>query len=209
MIRDKADFATLALVVFGVCCLIAALTGWWLPPQAVMWLIVGGIGLVLFVSGRYHLDLNGREKWQQIEHSKQATAALYLANAERERKLEGAQPKAPPAPDYRRDWLEAAHRFMLWGFEYGFTIRALALEHSPGKCISWNEWRGMVDVLVGFGVLVDAGNRTRLADGWTRERWEQARLTLAYPPTPAPTVAIPLLDDVATPATPQQAAEGV
>ena len=208
MLRDKADFVTLALFTGGACLMIAALFGWWLPPQAVMWLVVGGIGLVLFLSGRTHLDLNTREKWQQIEQAKQATTALYLANAERERKLEGVAPKQPPAPDFRRDWQEAAHRFMLWGLDYGFTIRALAMEHSPGKCVAWHDWRVLVDVLSGFGVLVDAGNRTRLADGWTRERWEQARHTLPYPPTPAPEVAIPLLGAVATPATAQQDAVG-
>lgn len=208
MLRDKSDFGTLGLFIVGVCMMIAALFGWWLPPQAVMWLIVGGIGLVLFLSGHRHLDLNTREKWQQIEQAKQATAALYLANAERERKLEVAAQKDAPKVDYQRDWQEAAYRFVQWGSVYGFTIRKLAVATEPGYCIDWHDWRIMVDYLIAAKVLTGEGNRTRWADGMNFKEWEKVRDGLIYPPTPAPEVAIPLLGAVATPERPQQQAVG-
>jgi hypothetical protein len=201
MIRDRADFLTLVLLVGGLALIVGAFAGTVVPEYAAP-IVIGAMGLPLVLGGWKHLSLNGRATEADIDHTERTNYALYLANEERQRKLEAVALKAPPPPDTRRDWHEAAHRFVTWGAVYGFTIRALAADHSPGKCIAWNEWRGMVDVLVGLGVLVDAGNRTRWAEGWDIKRWDDARDGFNYPPTPAPEVAIPLLGAVTTPATP-------
>ena len=194
MLRDRADFVTLLLMAGGVAALLGAAFGWLLPPAATAWIVVGGIGLVLALASHQHLDLNRRTTWEHIERSKQETTALYLANAERERKLAAQTPKPPPT-DYRQEWAEACHRFMVWGFAAGrFSRRRLADTASPYKCTSWDDWPLLVEVLAEFDVLVAAGDSTRAAEGMTPAKWEEMRHVLPYPTDrTAPKVAIPVV----------------
>lgn len=204
MIRDKFDVVTVGLIVLGTAFLAGALSAAFVPDYA-LHIVVGAMALPLLLGGWKHLSLNGRGAAAHIEQTERANYALYLANQERERRLSGGKPAA--APDYARDWREAAVRFMAWGLAFGFTIRELAWEHSPGRCVSWGDWKIMVEFLKEAGVLVGAGTGTRLADDWTRERWEAERHTLPLPVRDyaPPAVSVPQVASQQRSQQPQQA----
>jgi hypothetical protein len=160
------------------------------------WLTAAAVGLAIGIVLGGDTSLKWRERKAEVEQKQTINYARYLANEERERRL-NAPPKAdkPAAgPDYRQAQAAAYHHFMQHGFVYGFTIRALARskddDNAPGKCVSEEDWREMREFLCAAGVLLGDARNTKLDRKWTRERWEQERHTLPYPNREAPKVSI-------------------
>lgn len=154
-----------------------------------------GVGAVMFVTGLAWLVWPNLAEWQYVSIALMACSApvlvaytaylvVYVAREWPKPPPPAAPAKvAPPAPepDYDNDWRAAAHHFVQWGAHYGFNIRDLALRGEPGKCISWDDWRRMVDYLLEPDVLAGAGQDTRFADNWDLARWEKERRSLALP----------------------------
>jgi hypothetical protein len=199
VVKDEQDFQTLLLAIFGCGCLGAGIGGMFFP-EVWGWFLVISLGLPAVLAGGFQAGsrwADGRVerklKNAAAEEKQTINYARYLANEERERKL-NAPAKTAAVVDYRRDQAAAYHHFMLHGFDHGFTIRALARtrddDDAPGKCVSEEDWSVMRANLCAWGVLLGDARNTKLDRKWSRERWEAERQALPYPNNPAPKVSI-------------------
>lgn len=201
----------LCAIAVGAVGLVLCLVGLVNPGFALTqgrWLAGAGGFLVFVLVLAGDTALTWREKQAGIERTRTINDERELRNRERERRLDPPG-KPEPAADYTADWRVMAHRFLAWGDRYGFTVRDLAEDDKPGKCIGWDDWGLMRAFLVEAGVLTGAGRNTRwnTADGWHWEKWQESRTALPLPlrTFEPPTVAIPVQHP--TPQHPQHATE--
>ena len=156
-------------------------------PAAAAFMLVGGVLL--------ETRLTYKERNAAREQTESITYDRWTRAEERQRRLNAPPKGAHAETDYRLARREARHNFVQYGFDYGFTIRALAREteaerNVPGKCVAWDDWSIMREDLIAVGVLTGAGKNTRLHKDWNRERWDRERDSLPCPNVAPPKVSI-------------------